>query len=215
MCAVLGLHSEEYIDIHFFKRLLEQSMIRGKHATGIAYIENGEIKHQILPTHALDFEIPPITTKYLIAHCRYSTSDLEWNQPIIGEQLAVAHNGVITQANPDTWEETYGYKFDTKCDSEIVLRCMEDDKHPLQLKGSMACAVLDNRETGALHFFRNEQRPLYYTNINSTTVVASTRDILYRSGIDEAIKTQACYTYKTQNNQTIKTKVRDVIEDLQ
>tara|TARA_R100000773_G_scaffold752_4_gene1337 strand:- start:566 stop:1213 length:648 start_codon:yes stop_codon:yes gene_type:complete len=215
MCAVLGLHSQDYIDLNLLKKILVQSMIRGKHATGIAYLENDEIKYKIIPSHAESFDIPDIATKYLIAHCRYSTSDLEYNQPIVSDKWAVVHNGVITQAHPSTWPDLYGYEFQTKCDSEIVLRSLEDDKHPLNLNGSMACAVLENSDSGALHFFRNEQRPLYFTELGTTTIVASTRDILARSGINQATKTQACYTYKTQNNQTMKHKVRDVIEDLQ
>jgi glutamine phosphoribosylpyrophosphate amidotransferase len=215
MCAVLGISSKEIVDMKIFRKMLSQSMIRGKHATGIAWIENGNIKTYVTPETAKDFTLPDIETNTIIGHCRYSTSDLEYNQPVFSEKVAVAHNGVITQAEPETWEKKYNLKFTTKCDSEIILRKWENKSHPLSLHGSMATILIDTRQKNALHFFRNEQRPLYYSNSGGTFFIASTKDILRRSGILNCEKADACVDYTIIKNKMRKSSIRDVIEDLQ
>jgi glutamine phosphoribosylpyrophosphate amidotransferase len=215
MCAVLGLYNKKGADIEMFSSMLEQSMIRGKHATGISWVEDKQIKTYILPVDAKNFKLPDIRTNMIIGHCRYSTSDLKYNQPIHNTQISVVHNGVITQADPTTWEETYNYKFITKCDSEIIMRTWEDDKHPLNLKGSMATLVLDVRKKEALHFFRNEQRPLYYSHLNDAYYIASTKDILQRSGITSYKKTEPCVDYAIYNSKLNHTPIRESQEDLQ
>ena len=171
-----------------------------------------------MPKSAESFDIPKdIYAKFLIAHCRYSTSDIEWNQPIVSKDIAVVHNGVITQADSTTWEDTYNYKFETKCDSEILLRAWENQTHGLFLEGSMATILLDARRTASMHFFRNEQRPLYYAQTHKDTFVASTKDILVRAGISGfgIKKTDSCVDYVIHNNNLRTTKIRDVMEDLQ
>ena len=222
MCAVIGLHSKNYLDINLLRSILNQSMIRGKHATGIAYLEDGMIQHKILPTNAKDFVLPDIQTKQLIAHCRYSTSDLDWNQPMLSykHQIALVHNGVITQQAPELWSDIYGYEFATKCDSEIALRMWIDDKHPLELgeESSMACVVLDNSgQQAQMHFFRNNQRPLYFAIQSDTTIVASTRDIMMRSGIASSSikKTDMCKSYKISDQQITYSEINIATQDLQ
>ncbi len=215
MCAILGIQSKEIVDMQLFREMLSQSMIRGKHATGIAWIENDNIKTYVMPETAEDFTLPDIETNTIIGHCRYSTSDLEYNQPVFSDKVAVAHNGVITQADPETWEETYNLQFTTKCDSEIILRTWENQSHPLKLNGSMATLLIDTRQQNALHFFRNEQRPLYFSMNDNTYYIASTADILSRSGITNYVKTDACVDYTIINNNLRRALIREVNEDLQ
>ena len=38
MCAVIGVFSKNIINTSFIKLLMQQSMIRGKHATGVSYL---------------------------------------------------------------------------------------------------------------------------------------------------------------------------------
>ena len=215
MCAILGISSKNTVDMDLFRSMLNQSMIRGKHATGIAWIEDDKIKHLVIPVSANNFKLPNIVTQSIIGHCRYSTSDLDYNQPIVDSGLAVAHNGVITQTDPNTWEETYKYKFKTRCDSEIILRNWQNKIHPINTIGSMATLILDTREKNAMHFFRNEQRPLYYSKNNDDFYIASTKNILERTGITQYKKTDACTDYKIINNVLTVRKIRDVVEDLQ
>jgi len=215
MCAVIGLSSENIIDHTIIENLLNQSMIRGKHATGIAWIENKKLNYEIVKYSANKFKLPNIKTKTLIAHCRYSTSDLSWNQPIIDTNIALVHNGVVTQADPSKWHSIYQLDFKTKCDSEILLRHWQNDIHPLHVDGSMSCILLENNAIPKIHFFRNEQRPLYYAKHNNHFYIASTKDILKRCEIKNIKKTDCCMNYTLQNKILNKNQIRKPYEDLQ
>lgn len=195
MCAVVGAFSKTKVDLDLFQKVMVQSMIRGKHASGIAWNNNGKLAYRIIDESANFLAFKNIDTNMIIGHARYSTSDLNYNQPIKTDKIAIVHNGVISQEHPDTWKDTYGYDFDTKNDSEIVLRSYENNKHPLQLDGSMATIILDMTEKPTILFFRNEQRPLYYST-DKDIYIASTKNILERSGFEHILKTDSCVEYK-------------------
>ena len=195
MCAVVGAFSKTKVDLELFQKVMIQSMIRGKHASGIAWNNNGKLSYRIIDESANFLAFKNIDTNMIIGHARYSTSDLNYNQPIKTDKIAIVHNGVISQEHPDTWKDTYGYDFDTKNDSEIVLRSYENNKHPLQLNGSMATIILDITNKPKILFFRNEQRPLYYST-DKDTYIASTKNILKRSGFKHILKTNSCVEYK-------------------
>lgn len=212
MCAVIGLQSENYIDMNFFKKIMIESMIRGKHATGISYIEDNKLKTRIMPVSADKFNYSDVKTKLIIGHCRYSTSSLKYNQPIMDNNIAIAHNGVITQTEPENWSDIYNCDFSTECDSEIILRIWEKKNHPLKLNGSMAVVMIASNR---LHFYRNEERPLYYTNYENNFYVASSKNILQRCDIKNIIKTKPCVHYEIKNNVIQLQKIREINKDLQ
>ena len=219
MCGIIGFKSKKFLDMKEVQGFLLQSKIRGQHATGIAWVEDKQLKYKIVPDPATDLEIPKIKTKLLIGHCRYSTSSLEYNQPIVYDNMAVVHNGVISQADPKTWEKKYGLKCRGKNDSELILRQMQRDEHPYDLGGSIACIVIDNSgKTPILYWFRNEYRPLYHTYTNKyeptghgqfkdlgtkTFILASTKDIFKRMGYDDAELVQCLSTNYTKLNKDI------------
>ena len=195
MCAVVGAYSKDKVDLESFQRVMLQSMIRGKHASGIAWNDNGKLAYRVISESANFLEFKNIETNMIIGHARYSTSDLNFNQPITSDKIAIVHNGVISQENPDTWKAIYSYDFKTRNDSEIILRSYENKKHPLQLNGSIATIILDMRDKPTILFFRNEQRPLYYST-DKDIYIASTKNILERSGFDHILKTESCIEYK-------------------
>ena len=41
MCAVVGAYSKDKVNLELFQKVMLQSMIRGKHASGIAWNDNG------------------------------------------------------------------------------------------------------------------------------------------------------------------------------
>ena len=215
MCAVIGISSDVIIERTEIENLLNKSMIRGKHATGIAWIENNKLNYDIVKYSADKYKLPEINTKMFIAHCRYSTSDLNWNQPMTDKNIALVHNGVVTQADHSKWESIYKLNFKTKCDSEILLRHWLINIHPLHVEGSMSCIVLENDSIPKLHFFRNEQRPLYYAEHNNNYYIASTKDILKRCKIKNINKTKPCINYILENNYLNKERIRTAYEDLQ
>ena len=200
MCGIIGYSSEDVTneDLETLKRVMVESRIRGKHASGAAWFNGTKICSLVKPipidklVESIDF------TKLLygknniafIAHARYCTSNIEYNQPIISKSLAVAHNGVISQEPYETWESTYGYKCRGKNDSELLLRAIEngDDPSTKFPDASIASVVLN--DSGTIVYFRNARRPLWTGKIGDGVIIASTYDILNRAGVEDIHKVE-------------------------
>lgn len=192
MCGIIGFSSNNVTekDIEVLKKVMIESRIRGKHASGIAWYNGKTILSVVVPmpidtlVSEFDFNVLVRNKRVaMIAHARYSTSDIRFNQPIVGEHFAVAHNGVITQSDPKTWGKTYGYKCNTQNDSELLLRALENNDNPLDVfeDSSIAAVVLNDK--GELIYMRNGARPLWMGKIGEGNVYASTYDILKRAGV--------------------------------
>ena len=189
MCAVIGaiISNPSLKDFENLKRVFHESKIRGMHATGLAYIKDGKvhIDKKPVPAHQFSYDFPSYVNEdgnlYLIGHCRYSTSDLEYNQPIGNDGVAIVHNGVITQELPQHWKEKYGYDCETKNDSELVLH----SEDPLTEFSNMSMAVCELvAKDKHLHLYRNGKRPLYLTNLLNGSIITSTADIAERAGLN-------------------------------
>ena len=222
MCGVVAGFDPNGVDMIAFRKLLLQSMVRGQHATGVSWFENGKIRTIKDAVKANLFEMPKIETIAIIGHCRYSTSDLQYNQPISGKDFAIAHNGVVTQAPPEEWEERFALQVTGKNDTELLLKAFEVDLHPLQAfpHASMACAMVLNETDGAeLGFFRNGQRPLWYDyeDDDNRCWVASTKDIFVRAEItDHPKRCEAGHHYRvTEKNGYMAYQFVEGFEDIQ
>ena len=211
MCGVLGIAIRNFSvkDYGLVRSLFIQSMIRGKHATGVSYVKNGKVNTIKEPLPADEFimkqDMDEWTNEdgnlYCIGHIRYSTSDLRYNQPFSTDRLGIVHNGVISQEPSSTWFETYRLKTETENDSELVLRAMEEDLNPLQHfdPASMAvCSVYNDKRIVA---FRNEARPLYYSYDNNYVIFTSTEDIAKRSHLTNTHKCSMLTLYNVEHMQ--------------
>jgi len=189
MCAVIGAiikepRAEDFLMLH---RVFLESKIRGMHATGISYVKHGKIitEKRPVPADEFPFNFPSYVNEdgslYLIGHCRYSTSDLEFNQPIANENLSVVHNGVITQELPENWKELYGYDCETKNDTELILHTAEDCISPLVRWKDSSLAVVELHVDKVIRFYRNGKRPLYLTSISNGCIITSTADVIKRA----------------------------------
>jgi glutamine phosphoribosylpyrophosphate amidotransferase len=193
MCAVIGIsiHDVTESDIELIKRIFLESRIRGKHATGVSYIKGDAIVTFSLPVPADEFieQFDFRDTIHngdinLIGHCRYSTSDLEYNQPIADGNKAIVHNGVISQELPENWEALYGIKCETKNDTELLLRT-EGNPFAAWPNASISAIVLYPNE---LKVYRNGKRPLYETIVENGFILTSTKDIARRAGVQGIAK---------------------------
>ena len=191
MCAVIGaiLKDPRKEDFEMLHRVFLESKIRGMHATGISYVKNGQIitDKRPVPADEFPFDFPSYVNEdgslYLIGHCRYSTSDLEYNQPIANENLSVVHNGVITQEDPENWFDLYGYECETKNDTELILHTAEDCISPLLRWKDSSLAVCELHVDKVLRVYRNGKRPLYLTSIPSGCIITSTADVPKRAEV--------------------------------
>ena len=205
MCSVIGaiIKKPEYKDFELLEKVFHESRIRGLHATGISYVKEYTIHTVKLPVSADMFPfnwndyVNEDGNLYLIGHCRYSTSDLEYNQPINNQTTSVVHNGVITQELPENWEELYGYKCETKNDTELILHTIDDDKSPLEVWKDSSLAVCELWFCKKLKFYRNGKRPLYLTSLDNGCIITSTRDVIVRAGITDPTVDVPMNTYIT------------------
>ena len=192
MCSVVGiiLKNPTQKDFDSIKRVFLESKIRGMHATGISYVKNNRViteKHPV-PADKFPWDFPSYVNEdgnvYLVGHCRYSTSDLQFNQPIANSTTAIAHNGVITQELPERWEELYGYKCTTKNDTELLLRTIENSECPLTKWSTASLAVCELWSSKTLRFYRNGKRPIYFTLVENGVIITSTEDIIDRAKLN-------------------------------
>jgi glutamine phosphoribosylpyrophosphate amidotransferase len=200
MCAVIGaiLLEPTKQDFALLRNVFVESKIRGMHATGISFLPKWStgietIKEpipadQFVQKHLHDDNLRDMVASdgnlYMIGHCRYSTSDLEFNQPMFCSGKSIVHNGVITQELPENWKELYGYDCITKNDSELVLHSND----PLREFSNMSMGVVELYKNRKLRFYRNGKRPLYLTNVPNGSIITSTADIAQRAGIGQAIE---------------------------
>lgn len=202
MCGVVAYYSAKPKGFHFatLANLLIQSKIRGLHAYGISYFRLG--KMHSMKTHDLEDILSLLASSgfiadpphALIAHNRYSTSG-DWqhhsnNQPIVIQeahgQHALVFNGVVDQGERDEWQRTYGKRYITDNDGEIVLREMIDNPEGWEdwfkkQRFSFAGATLDHE--GTITILRNARRPLWNADYGDAQFFASTSDILARSSV--------------------------------
>lgn len=201
MCGVIGAVIHKPVGHHFdmIKRVFLESKIRGMHATGLAYIKNDRIhiERVAVPADQFQFSWQDYVNEdgnlYLIGHCRYSTSDLEYNQPLGTADKAIVHNGVITQELPENWEEIYNYKCYTKNDSELVLHSLD----PLREFNHMSMGVCELTVDKNLRLYRNGKRPLYLTSIDGGCIITSTADIAKRASVGGVTVEVQMNTYLT------------------
>lgn len=197
MCGIIGYSNDNTTkqDLLVLKRVLIESRIRGMHASGIAWYNGKKIQKLVVPTPIdnlmKDFDMNRLLFDgriAMIGHTRYSTSDLNFNQPLTGQNIAIAHNGVITQRHPKYWESEYGYECQGKNDSELLLRAIESGDNPFKKfpKSSISYVSLDAK--GAISAKRNGKRPLWKGTIGEGIVYASTYDILNRAGVKNISK---------------------------
>jgi len=221
MCSVIGAiikepRAEDFLMLH---RVFLESKIRGMHATGISYVKNGEIitDKRPVPADEFPFNFPSYVNEdgslYMIGHCRYSTSDLEFNQPIANENLSVVHNGVITQELPENWKELYGYDCETKNDTELILHTAEDCISPLLRWKDSSLAVIELHVDKVIRFYRNGKRPLYLTNISNGCIITSTADVIKRAEVPGFPINTLMNHYITFDDQLAMTIEKEVIED--
>lgn len=196
MCAVIGIYAKNPStqDLILYKNVILESSIRGLHATGASWIKDSQIQTKIRSDSARrylkDINLRDCINEdgnlYFIGHCRYSTSDLLFNQPFDNERFSIVHNGVITQEMPERWEELYGYKCKTRNDSELLLHTLEVGKSPLEEYPDSSMAVVELHLEKKLRFYRNGKRPIYFTSTMNSIIITSTADIALRAGIENA-----------------------------
>ena len=225
MCAVIGalIQNPTEKDFESIRKIFLESKIRGMHATGMSILFNNKIMTFKEPVPAdrfrsldnLEEMVNDDGILYLIGHCRYSTSDLLYNQPIANELTSIVHNGVISQHDPDDWEVLHGYKCDGKNDTELLLRSLEHYS-PLEHWKTASLGVCELHIDKKIRAYRNGKRPLYLTSLPNGIIITSTEDIPKRADIEMPTVEIPMNTYltfderMTMNVETVPTTYKDL-----
>lgn len=130
-----------------------------------------------------------------IYHARYITSG-ETNQPLKYKDRYLAFNGVIDMGTKEEMEATYSIQMATDNDGEIILRMCPTPEVAIDfLKKSKATFAGIWLEEDKLIAIRNNGRPLWIHYSDTGILIASTKDIFKRCGIDNAIEAEPFKIY--------------------
>jgi len=189
MCSIVAA-SGDY-DIEIIKKIFFNSRIRGLHSFGFSYVVNGEIQTHKFTDYDkfVELFIQKKPSKF-IAHFRYSTSG-DWklpmnNQPILIRNICLAFNGVIDMSTKTDMEKKFGIEMQTENDGEIAIHKYIDNKEHFlsfinEKKRTFAGVFLNS--SNEIIAIKNNLRPLSVSKHSNTTYIASTSDILERSGL--------------------------------
>lgn len=192
MCGIVGYKGAPSAEARAqFIRLCDEARIRGEHAYGIAYYEEGR---GVVFAKGMDFDtimqrIPtPLPTR-IIFHARYSTSgdyrDMLNNQPIIIDGDALVFNGTVDMGTKAEMEQRNGLTMQTDNDGELVLRDIQYCAPFRRLGDNLVTfAGIVLRGNGEMFALRNEMRPLWRFEVAGGTFLASTQDIALRAKLE-------------------------------
>lgn len=197
MCSVIG-HVGRY-DTDLLNDLFDASRIRGLHAFGYAYHDNGIQHHRFLDYNQFKESIHSTRPDKFVAHFRYSTSgdhsELRNNQPLIRNNQALVFNGVIDQGGRDEMMTRHQIDMPTDNDGWVLFARYNDKSWLRTTQASFAMLVMDHDTIVAL---RNRKRPLYWHQSPDRIVIGSTQDIMLRSGLtgSKAVTPNKLHTWR-------------------
>ena len=186
MCSVIGF-SGQY-ESFTLEKIFFNSQIRGVHAFGYAFFCDKElIVKKYFNYNDFLKSIHNEKPNKFIAHFRYSTSGdyliEQNNQPIFKNNQAMVFNGVISQKSLDEMRKEYDCPIESDNDGWILFDKFFDLEQLKDTSMTFASLFFKNNQITAL---RNKKRPLWKGVKNKNLFIASTNDILTRSGIDNA-----------------------------
>lgn len=188
--------------------LLVSSAVRGKDATGIAFVDAYRKKNNALfilkqPLEAEEYvalkevreTLKGVNPSILIGHTRAKTqgdaANNNNNHPITDQNgLALVHNGMIS--NDDDIFESFKLNRIAQVDSEAIVQLISHFKNKkkkttvqaiqlasAELRGSMACAMIDAKEKDALYLWASTSpMTIGYEKSTGNIYFASTKEIL-------------------------------------
>lgn len=161
-----------------------------------------------------------IERDYALIHRRLSVIDVENGaQPMHFGKYTIVYNGELYNTDELRNElKSYGYTFDTSCDTEVVLKAYDKwkEKSAQKFNGIYAYAILD-RDSRDLFICRDRigVKPLYYSHKGSTFAFSSKMEsLLYVAGVEPVCDRQGLNEiFMLGPAKTIgKTVFRDIME---
>ncbi len=135
MCGLYGFVSHRGVgpDSDLLNHVARLAERRGPHAHGIAWADRGRLFNLKAPVPFSDVVEPFVgltgSTVAVLGHCRLSTTGDNWqdtanNQPLVMDQTAISHNGIVADAK--TLADLARWNMKTQCDSEVLLQILNE-----------------------------------------------------------------------------------------
>lgn len=186
MCGIFGVVSAKPIEADLFVQLGKLSERRGKDSSGALYLKDDSY-HAVRadkPFRLLASELGIPHSLMVIGHSRLITNGQADNQPVVRDNLAIVHNGIITN-DEEYWRDANQkrlFVIDTESILGVALRLIELSKPIDQLfdeaqsllNGAFSCALLFPR-IGKLVLMSNTGSLYIGETVDGTTCFASER----------------------------------------
>lgn len=201
MCSIIAVSGNWEEEI--LKQIMKNSRIRGLHSFGYSFVEKNKIQNfKFIDYDQFIHSLIQKKPNKFIAHFRYSTSGdwkvIENNQPIFLDDFCLAFNGVIDMSSKTEMEKKFNVEMKTENDGEIAILKYKEGKDAFlnfinENKRTFAGVFLNNQNE--ITAIKNNLRPLSISKHENATYIASTTDILHRSGLknNEKLKPNKYY----------------------
>lgn len=183
MCGIFGIISTEKIVRNELEVLVQQAEQRGKDSSGLIFIRKDQfhIRRADYNIEKLLDKVKPYDSVVVLGHSRLITNGLSDNQPVVRENIAVLHNGIIV--NEDEIWNSISPERKLQIDSEAIVGIALDhlqkggqvdtlaDAVLSKCKGIVSCALI-LKDQGKLVLLSNNGS-LYVGTKNGSTYFAS------------------------------------------
>lgn len=189
MCGVFGFvaKSEQRFDPEYIREIAINTMSRGPHAWGMAWVDESGRLHQFKQTGRIVDSLGLIAmaadARMLIGHCRFATNgdpknNLN-NHPHSADGGWIVHNGMITHYKQII--DRHNLHPTTDCDSEVIGLLVERAEGTRLERCEQAVFVCDNGRPfsmlGLWHdemvVARNNEQPLHIGETEDAYYIAS------------------------------------------
>lgn len=166
MCGIFGLISQSTVNQDDLKKLALHARQRGRDSSGLVYYSDGKyhVQRADYDIKKLLSRVKPYNASVVLGHSRLITNGLGDNQPVIRDEVAVIHNGIIVN-DADVWNEiemVRNLNIDTEVIAAVTEKHLSENKDLNELPerilslclGVIACAIVIPR-IGKMILFSN------------------------------------------------------------
>lgn len=183
MCGIFGIISTTIVDKKKLSQLVNHSRQRGKDSSGLIFLEENKYKidRADYDVDKLLKKIRPYKSRLVFGHSRLITNGQSDNQPVVRDNIAVIHNGIIVNEKKiwDALSLERKYRIDSETIIAIAEEHLKNNGEVIELpskilnlcEGQISCALILPSQGKLLLFSNNGS--LYIGFIDETLYFAS------------------------------------------
>ena len=125
MCGIFGIIAQSDVKKQDLKKLALHARQRGRDSSGFIYLKDDryQVQRADYDVKQLLSKVKPYQSSIVLGHSRLITNGLGDNQPVIRDEVAVIHNGIITN-EAAIWKELDMDRA-LQIDSEVIVAITE------------------------------------------------------------------------------------------